>query len=105
MLSEPPLSFGKQLFQFVRPDEIVLAVVENRNEHVQVTEQFGQPFSAANGHRKIRTVAPFWEVLVKRLANCLDRVAQRLEDSLQEVLTATDQQYFDLSRKRNRRCS
>ena len=67
MRCEPARSFGQQLLQFVLADEVVLLVVEDRNEHVEVRQQFGQRFRAADRGRVIRTLAPLGKPFIERM--------------------------------------
>ena len=43
MAVEPALPVTKQLLDFVVPNPVVLLIVENRNEHAQVRQEFAQP--------------------------------------------------------------
>jgi hypothetical protein len=81
---QPARALGQQLLHLVSTDEVVLLIVEHRRQDVEVGEQLGQGRRRAHGHRVVLALAPFRELLVQRVADGLDRVAQRLEYGTQE---------------------
>ena len=93
----------EQLFHLLLADVVVLEVVEDRNQDVQVRQQFAQRRGLRERHGVVRTLAPLGELLVQRIPDGLDLVAQRLEDFVQEVLAAPARQHFERGDQRDRR--
>ena len=96
---QPALALGEQLLHLVLADEVVLAVVEHRDQDVEVRQQVRERGRLADGDREVRTLAPLGEAFVQRIADGLDLVAQRLEDASQEPLAAAHRQHVDPGRR------
>jgi hypothetical protein len=88
MRVEPALSMAKELLDLVVSDPVVLLIVEHRDEHVQVRQEFAQASRCPKRDSKQPARAERRHALVKFVAGCLDLVAERLEQRAEESLAA-----------------
>ena len=58
VVGQPAGAEAHQLVDLVRADPVVLAVVEHRQQHVQVGEGVGQPHGAAQAEVDVGRVTP-----------------------------------------------
>ncbi len=105
MRCQPTDPFGKQFFQFIVAHEVVFVVVEDRDEDVQVRQQFRNRLVSTDRHREIGTLAPFGELLIERMTCGLDGVTQRFEHAVQKVVATSHRQDIDPSSQRNGRAT
>src|SRR5262249_60529325 len=86
MLAEPGLAAPQELLDLVRPDPVVLRVVEDREEHVQMLEH--PTDRGADGERRVEVPAraPLREAFVELDRLRGDAVSERLEQPAQERL-------------------
>ena len=88
MAVEPALAVTKQLFDFVVPHPVVLLIVENRNEHVQVRQQFAQPARCSKRDGEQPARAERRHALVEFVTRRFDLIAERLEQRAEKRLAA-----------------
>ena len=88
MVRQPAAPFRQQLLKLILADEVVLGVVEDRDQDVEVGQQVRESREFADRHGEVRALAPLGEPLVQRVPHRLDRIAQRLENGPEEPLAA-----------------
>ena len=101
MIGEPVARLREELFNFILPDEVVLPQIKDGYQHVQVLQQPGNSDCLLQLDREEWTVSPLGKLFVERVSLGRNYVAQRLEDSVKQVLAAAHWQYIDVDRKRN----
>ena len=101
MPGQPAATIGQELGDLVVADEVVLLIVEHRNQDVEVREQIGESRRRRQRDRDVWSFAPLREMLVERLPLCLDGVAQGPEDFRQPSVAAADGEHVDARGKRN----
>ena len=85
-----------ELADLISGDPVVLAVVQHRQQHVQVAEQVLDPAGAGQPDAEVRAVTPVGEVRVQRDGDGADLVAKRLEQLPQQGLAAAAGQHRQL---------
>src|SRR4029078_10360036 len=88
MGGEPTFALVKQLLEFVLADEVVLVVVENRDEDVQVGQEIGQCSLGPELHGEVGALAPGRERRIQRVMLGAALVAQGLKQASQQCLAA-----------------
>jgi hypothetical protein len=64
----------------------VLLRIEDRNEHVEVSQQVAQTHPTVKLDGETAALAPLWELLIKRMLDRMHAVAKRLEQPAQDLL-------------------
>ncbi len=88
MSGKPALAALQKLLDLVVGYPVVLFIVQDRNQYVKVCEQILQPNGACDRQGDIGRRAPFRKLIVKLRSLHLDGIAQRLEQPLDQVITA-----------------
>ena len=88
MALEPALPMAKQLLDFVVANPVVLLIVENRDEDVQMRQDFAQPARCAKRDREQSAWTEHRHALVEFMPGRFDRVAERLEQRAEERFAA-----------------
>src|SRR5260370_21686252 len=78
MRRQPPLATADQLLNLVVADEIMLVVVEYRDEHLKMRQQVAQAAFATKRHREVAAGPPLWTRFVQELGPCPYRKPERL---------------------------
>ena len=78
---QPSGTFGEKLFDFIGAYEVMLHVVEDRNEHVEMSEKFRDGFLTAQNNAVIRALPPLGKFRVEQPSFGGHRVSQRFEQS------------------------
>ncbi len=103
MGAKPSFTTLQQLLDLVVGYPVVLLIVEDRNQHIEVGEQILQPNSTCDGQCDIGRRSPFRELVVKLRALHFYGVAQRLEETPDQIFTATGRDDRQMGSQRNRR--
>src|SRR5437763_1100687 len=103
MVREPALSAAKQLLHLGLIDPVVLVGVEDRHEHVQVGQQVMKTDGPLEIDREVTARSPLRELVVQRMVLSADGVAEGLEESPQDLLTARAGEDSEMRRERNGR--
>lgn len=94
-VGRPARSLRQQFLHFVGDDEVMLLIVEDRDQGVRVRQQFRERRFPGDRHGEVRTLDPLGKALVDRMVDRFDRVAERLEDGAEEPLAASDRQHVE----------
>ena len=100
---QPVAARADQLVHLVGGHPVVLAVVEDRQQHVEVVERVGQPHRAGQPDVQVARLAPVRNRRVERHRGRRDLPAQRLEHPPREVDPAPAGQRRDVQLKRQGR--
>ena len=90
MLIEPALTSTKQVLDFVATHEIVLRVVEHRQQNVKVGEQLTERSLLAERDSCIRALAPFRKLLIQGMRLCVNLIPEWLKQFAEETEPAKD---------------
>ncbi len=88
MFGQPALTLTQQLLELVLSDEVVLVVVENRNENVEVGQELRECPLRSQLHGEVGSLAPRRERGVERVVLGVNLVPERLEQAAQQPLAA-----------------
>src|SRR5260221_2133004 len=90
MRGEPVLALTKELRNLIVADIVMLVVIENRNQDIQMRQEFAEPDFATESHSKVSAEPPLRVGIIQRMRDRFDGVAKRLEEPPRERLaTAT----------------
>src|SRR5260370_23969282 len=88
MRRQPPLAAADQLLNLVVVDEIMLVVVEYRDEHVKMRQQVAQAAFATKRHREVAAGPPLCIGFVPNVSLSLYRIPERFEPPAQKQFSA-----------------
>ena len=92
MICKPARAVTQELFYLFVTHPVMLLVVQYRDEHVEMREQFAQANATAQFDRAVDAFAPVGKFLIERTTLCHNFIPERLEQSPQEPLAPAARQ-------------